>query len=129
MNRTSASPNSRNRSTKSGFMSRSTLQAPELATETPGLERTLRLRDLLPIGKVLAIGVGRRRETADCHPAGPLGRAISPVGHRRILPTRVTSAEHDSSPDARDQWWRNRPSRLSPHLLADGREARPHFFP
>src|SRR5262245_19005685 len=92
MKRTSAPPNARNRSTKSGFMGRSTLQAPELLTEAPGLERALRLRDLLPTGAFGASGLSRRRETADRHRVGPLGRAICRVGHGRILPTRVTSA-------------------------------------
>jgi hypothetical protein len=72
-------------------MGGSTLQAPELLTEAPGHERALRFRDLLPIGTVLAIGVGRRCEPADRHPPRPLNRAIGRVGHERILTRRVRS--------------------------------------
>jgi hypothetical protein len=87
MNRTSGSANARNRSTKSGFMRRATLQAPELQAEAPGLECALRFRDLLPVSMVLAIGVGRRCKSADRHPARPRNRAIDRFGHGRILPT------------------------------------------
>ena len=41
----------------------------------------------MPVGTVRAIGVGRRRESADGHPPRPLTPAISRVGHRRILPS------------------------------------------
>src|SRR5687767_13252973 len=96
MNRTSAPANARNRSTKSGFMRRSTLQAPELLTEAPCFERALRFGDLLPIGMVLAIGVGRRRESADRHPARPLERAHRRVGHGAYLTnSRTTLAGQD----------------------------------
>src|SRR5262245_48489199 len=92
MNRTSASANARNRSTKSGFMRRPTREAPELLTETPGLECAVRFRDLLPIHALLAIGVGSRCEPPDRHPARPLTRAIRRAGHGRILPTPAASA-------------------------------------
>src|SRR5262245_12804564 len=91
MNRTSASANARNRSTKSGFMRRPTRDAPELLAETPGLECALGFRALLPIHALLAIGVGSRCEPSDRHPR-PLTRAIRRVGHGRILPTPAASA-------------------------------------
>jgi len=58
-----------------------TLQTPELFAETPRLDRALGFRDLLPVGPLLAIGIGRRCESADRHPARPLDRAICGVGH------------------------------------------------
>jgi hypothetical protein len=76
-------------------MRRVTLQAPELLAEAPRDERALRLRDLLPIGAVLAIGLGCRHESAHRHPLGPCTRAIVRAGHARILPSLGTATGND----------------------------------
>jgi hypothetical protein len=61
--------------------------ASELLTEAPRFERAVRFRDLLPIGVVCAISLGRRLESADRHSERSLTRAISGGRHGRILPS------------------------------------------
>src|SRR5262245_16814317 len=64
MNRTSATTNARNRSTKSGFIDALASQPPELLTEFPHLQHALAFRDLLPVLEVVLVCFGGRLEAA-----------------------------------------------------------------
>jgi len=57
-NRTSASPNARNRSRKSGFIRRSAEQLPLLERQLPGEQHAIGGRQSTPVREILPIGVG-----------------------------------------------------------------------
>src|SRR5438093_9701922 len=74
--RTSAAMNSRNRSTKSGFIGQVASQSPDLLAQLPDPQDALGLRYLHPELEVMAVGVRGRRVPAHGHPRRTFSRVI-----------------------------------------------------
>src|SRR3989442_9145328 len=75
-NRTSASTNARNRSTKSWFIGELAAEAPQFLAETPGLQDALGRGHLLPELAVVSIGFGGRSKTANRHSDAAIGDPV-----------------------------------------------------
>ena len=83
--------NARNRSTKSGFMGRVTVQLPQFVAEPPRLENALRVRNLQPVFEIVPVGFCRRRVSSDGHARLPLAGRVGK--HHDIVPkSRIQDA-------------------------------------